>query len=941
VEAGLACVRARAPRARGGQLPQGLIKIFFSRRKRLKNKAFLHCRLRVVEAQFGGVLQKRAYVGKRGSRLVGAVSPIATAAKLHRKDTLLGKKLIIAEKPSVAENIAKALDSKPTAAPHTPKYFELRDYVIASAAGHLAQLDCPEEFMPAVWSIDTLPILPPRFDVCPIEESRPFLDLITTLVKRPDITGIINACDAGREGELIFRLIMQQTNAKQPTERLWLQSLTPESIRESLNNLRSEEQMRPLADAAYCRSEADWTVGINGSRAVSVYMTGGVNAHRRPMSVGRVQTPTLAMLVERESMITSHMPRQAFDIRGEFAASPESDSRYTAQWIDEQYSKDETEVERAHRLSARLGLTLPDVAAQLDPQFGTLADDDRHAKALWHHEIAQAIAAKCRDKHCVVEEEVKLRRENPPGLFNLTTLQAVANSRFGFSAKTTERLAQSLYFTAQVLTYPRVVEQHLPENDVAKTQAMLQTLDGTYAPLATKILANGWADRRKDIFDNAKLKDHHAIVPTGMQPSDLSEPQRKIFDLVTRRTLAAFFPAREYRVTTRLTRCEGELFKCEGRVLVSAGWREVYGSEGDAAAGDGARSLCAIDTSQPVVATNMLLDTRKTKPPARYTDASLLKSMEGAGKNIEDEDLRSALQGAGLGTPATRAEIIETIIHQKYVRRQQRELVVTGKGLQLIQLLKDVGVSELIRPDLTGEWEYNLQQMQDGEFARPEFMAQINSFTQRFVDAFRDESERANGATLRAPCPKCGGVLRVQPRRVNCECGYAFPRIIKQRLFTVSELETLMATRSVGPLHNFIDKNGRPYSASLVLGEGEQLDWVFGNKTEVDLTELQPLGKCCCCGGDVVDDGQKYVCRNSSSTSTPACPFRVRKVIAGREIDETELQQVLTDGKTDQLKGFISKKNGRHFSAFLVLKPDNSDVQFEFTQKQNTKEEQK
>lgn len=853
----------------------------------------------------------------------------------------MGKKLIIAEKPAVAENIAKALDSKATAEQHSPQYFELHDYVIASAAGHLVKLDCPEEFMPEAWSIDTLPIIPPRFDVCPIEESRPFLDLITKLLQRPDITEIVNACDAGREGELIFRLIMQHTNAQQPTERLWLQSLTPESIRESLNNLRSDEQMRPLADAAYCRSEADWTVGINGSRAVSVYMAGGVNAERRPMSVGRVQTPTLAMLVEREAMIASHRPRAACDIRGEFAVSSESDSRYTAHWIDEQFSKDETEAERAQRLSTRLGVALPDVAADDDSLFGTLRDADRQARTLWHHEIAQAIATKCQQKPCVVEEQVRTQRENPPQLFNTTALAVEANSRFGFSAKHTDKILRSLW-NMKVLTYPSVSERHLPESDVAKTQDMLKALPPAYAPLAAKILENGWCDSRKDIFDDAKLKDHYAIIPTGTQPSDLSEPQRKIFDLVARRTLAAFFPASEYRVTTRLTRCEGELFKCESRVLVAAGWREVYGKEGDAAAGDGARSLCAIDPSQPVMATNMLLETRKTKPPARYTDASLLKSMESAGKTLEDEDLRTALKDAGLGTPATRAEIIETLIGQEYVRRQRRELAVTGKGMQLIQLLKDVGVSELIRPDLTGEWEHKLQQMQDGEFARAGFMAQINSFTQRFVDAFRGEPELDEAATLRAPCPTCGGVLRVQPRRARCgKCGYAFPRIIKQRLFTVSELETLMATRSIGPLHNFIGKNGQPFSASLVLGEGEKLEFNFDGPAGIDLNELPPLGKCCCCGGDVVDDGFKFVCRNSSGTSTQPCPFSMNKTMCSREIDETELQQVLSDGKTDYLKGFVSPRTGRGFSAFLVLKPDRSGVQFEFKQRQNAKEDQK
>src|SRR6187455_2536944 len=549
----------------------------------------------------------------------------------------MAKKLIIAEKPSVAADIARALGG------FTRKgdYFESDQYLLSSAVGHLLELVAPEghEVKKGKWSFKNLPVIPPHFDLAPIEKNEQRLNLLLRLMKRKDVVGLVNACDAGREGELIFRYIAQHARAKKPIERLWLQSMTPASIREGFSALRADKELLPLADAAKSRSEADWLIGINGTRAMTAFNSkeGGFYL----TTVGRVQTPTLAILVEREEKIRAFVPRDYWELHGTFRAAA---GEYPGRWFDEAFRK-------------------PD------------DDPDARAERLWDEAKARAIAAKCAGKPGVVSEESKPSTQSPPLLYDLTTLQREANGRFGFSARTTLSIAQALYEKHKALTYPRTDSRALPEDYVGTVRKTLEALGEThaYGTHARRVIKEKWVRPNKRIFNNAKVSDHFAIIPTLIAPKVLSEPEQKLYDLVTKRFLAIFFPAAEFLVTTRITRVEGEPFKSEGKVMVNAGWMAVYGKEAES---DDTPSLVPVKPNETVKTQKIDVEANVTKPPARYSEATLLGAMEGAGKLVEDDELREAMSERGLGTPATRAAIIEGLLAEGYISRQGKELVV-------------------------------------------------------------------------------------------------------------------------------------------------------------------------------------------------------------------------------------------------------------------------
>ena len=549
------------------------------------------------------------------------------------------KTLIIAEKPSVANDIAKSLGGFTKEG----DYFESEQYVLTSAVGHLLEIKAPEEYevKRGKWSFANLPVIPPDFALEPIAKTESRLKLLNKLIRRKDISTIVNACDAGREGELIFRLIAQYTKAKQPIKRLWLQSMTPTAIRDGFKHLRDDEEMLPLARAARSRSEADWLIGINGTRAMTAFNSkeGGFFL----TTVGRVQTPTLSIVVQREEKIKNFVPRDYWEVRAEFVCAG---GVYEGKWLDADFKKDE-------------------------------ADPEKRAERLWSRAAADAIVAACLGKNGTVTEESKPTTSISPALFDLTSLQREANARFGFSAKNTLALAQALYERHKVLTYPRTDSRHLPEDYLQTSMQTLECLTGNagYESYASQILQNRWVRPNKRIFDNKKISDHFAIIPTTQLPKNLSEPEQKLYDLVTRRFMAVFFPAAEFLVTTRFTEVAGHRFKSEGRVMTKPGWLAVYGREIPASGknSDNDRLLVPVSPGEAVLADKVLADELVTKPPARYTEATLLSAMEGAGKLVEDE-LREAMMGKGLGTPATRAAIIEGLLTEKYLLREGREL---------------------------------------------------------------------------------------------------------------------------------------------------------------------------------------------------------------------------------------------------------------------------
>jgi len=786
-------------------------------------------------------------------------------------------------------------------------YFESDDFVLSSAVGHLVQIAVPEEFevKRGKWSFANLPVIPPHFDLLPIEKSEARLKLLTKLLKRKDVTGVINACDAGREGELIFRYIASHAGSKKPVKRLWLQSMTAGSIKEGFKHLRSDEEMQPLADAAICRSESDWLVGINGTRAMTAFNSKSGGFHKTP--VGRVQTPTLAILVEREEKIKRFVPKDYWEVHATFGVT---EGDYAGRWIDEKFAK-----------------------AKKDDESDA-ANADLRAERLWDAKRAEAIKAKCEGKPGEIEEESKPTTQASPLLFDLTSLQRAANGRFGFSARTTLSIAQALYEKHKVLTYPRTDARALPEDYLDTVKATLEEMSGTpYAPFAKKILKQGWIKPNKRIFNNAKISDHFAIIPTPQAPKALSEIEQKLYDLVVRQFLAVFYPSAEYMVTTRLTRVEKEAFKSEGKVLVNAGWLEVHGK---AAAEDGdTPNLVAVKKGEKAKTKEINVLATQTKPPARFTEATLLSAMEGAGKLVEDEELRDAMKERGLGTPATRAVIIEKLLAEEYLVRLGRELQATPKAFSLITLLRGLEIPELASPEMTGEWEYKLKEMEHGKLKRDTFMREIAKMTRHIVErAKAHDSETVPGdyATLKAKCPKCGGTIKENYKKFQCEnCDFSLWRILAGRQFEPAEIDELIAKKSIGPLQGFRSRLGRPFAANIKFTDDFQFEFDFGQANEdaepVDFTGQESLGACPKCGGNVYAHGMAYLCEKAAAQPR-TCDFRTGKIILQRNIEPEQVTKLLKDGKTDLLHKFISKK-GRPFSAFLVRGAEGK-VTFEF-----------
>ena len=813
----------------------------------------------------------------------------------------MGKALIIAEKPSVAGDVAKALGG--FTKDKSGEFFESADYVISSAVGHLLELVPPEgaEAKKGKWTFAHLPVIPDHFDLKPIERNESRLKVLLRLIKRKDVDRLVNACDAGREGELIFRYIIQYAKSDKPIQRLWLQSMTAAAIREGFAQLRRDEDMIPLADAAICRSESDWLVGINGTRAMTAFnsKSGGFYL----TTVGRVQTPTLAILVEREEKIKKFVPRDYWEIHGMFAAKA---GEYTGRWFDEKFAK---------------------------------RDGDEHLRAerVWELARAEEIQKKCLGQIGIVTEESKPTTSLSPLLYDLTSLQREANGRFGFSAKSTLAVAQALYEKHKVLTYPRTDSRALPEDYIGTVKKTMEMLQGTsYSPFAGTILKNDWVHPNKRIFNNAKISDHFAIIPTLVAPKHLSEPEQKLYDLVTKRFLAIFYPPAEFLVTTRITRVEGEPFKSEGKVMVKAGWMEVYGKEADA---DESPTLAPVQPDEQVKTVKVDVQANVTKPPPRYTEATLLTAMEGAGKLVDDEELRAAMSDKGLGTPATRAQTIEGLIWEKYIARNGRELQPMGKAFQLITLLKGLGVQELTLPELTGEWEFKLNQMSRGKLKRVDFMREIAGFTRDIVQKARShDSDTIPGdfGTLKTPCPKCGGEIHENYKKFQCEkCDFNLWKNVLGRQFEIPEVEELIAKGQVGPLKGFRSSKGFPFAAIIKMKPDFTTEFDFGQDKNangedsgpVDFTGKEPLGKCPKCGGNVYDAGMNYICQNATGPSR-TCSFKTGKIILQQEFGPEQVKKLLAEGKTDLLKGFVSKKNNRKFEAYLIVK--DGETKFEF-----------
>ncbi|MCX7946414.1 MAG: DNA topoisomerase III [Hydrogenophilus sp.] len=811
-----------------------------------------------------------------------------------------GKWLIIAEKPSVAQDIARALGGFT----RHKEYFESPTYLLSSALGHLLELKAPESSEPkrGKWSLANLPVLPNRFELKPIGKTQERLKLLIDLAHRPDVVGLINACDAGREGELIFHYIVTYGALEKPIRRLWLQSMTPAAIRAAFAELRPHEALSGLRAAAISRAESDWLIGINATRALTAFnsQTGGFQL----TPAGRVQTPTLAMVVARERQIQTFQPRPYWEIEATIQIAAGS---YRARWFDEKASKSD--------------------------------DPDASPYRLWSEADAQAVLDRCREGEVHIEETSKPSLQSPPLLYDLTSLQRDANQRFGFSARQTLALAQALYERHKLITYPRTDARFLPEDMLGAVPAILEALSPSYRPYAQTILERGWIRLNKRIFDNAKVTDHFAIIPTGERCKTLSETEERVYDLIVRRFLAAFYPPAEYRLTSRLHRLGIDTFKSEGKVLITAGWLEVYGKS---AVGDDDPLPPLADGERCGRIHHLELKTLATKPPARYTEATLLSAMEGAGKLLDDETLKAAMAGRGLGTPATRAQIIEGLIEDGYLVRDGRELIPTPKAFSLMTLLRALGIQILASPELTGEWEHRLARMERGEIDRAEFMAGIRQMAVEIVDRVkRYDADTVPGdyVTLTVPCPKCHATLHETYKKYQCShCEWGIFKEIAGRILSPAEAETLIRDRRLGPLTGFRNRRGRPFTAALILDENLTLQFQFDEPDPPPdpeaIAAASPVGPCPRCGNAVILWGNHYRCCLSLA-DPPRCDFRLPTVILHQPITPEIATQLLVRRETPLLTGFISTRTRRKFKAHLLL-DEAGNVIFRFPERSAT-----
>jgi DNA topoisomerase III len=812
------------------------------------------------------------------------------------------KSLIIAEKPSVATDLARALGKVPKKGDH----FENDDYVISSAVGHIVELQMPEDIDKkkyGFWRLDALPIIPEKFQLKPVEASKERFDHLKKLLARKDIELVINACDAGREGELIFAYIYQLTKSKLPVKRAWMQTMTQEGIREAFKNLRDGSKMKGLAEAARCRSESDWLIGINGTRALTKRMFGSRAGN--VASVGRVQTPTLAIVYARELEIRNFKPRGYWRITADFQVA-----KGTYEGV---YQK---------------------------PDFKK-SDDDEHDRIdrIWDKAKAEAVFAACSGHApAVVTEEKKASTQASPRLYDLTTLQREANNRFGLSARRTSQIAQALYERHKMITYPRTDSRALPEDYIPTVRQALLNLKGDLAAHANKVLEEQWLGPNKRIFNNAQISDHFAIIPTVEEPKPLEDMEAKIYDMIARRFVAVFHPSAEFDITTRISTVAGHGFKTEGKVLTFPGWLAVYGKTGIEDENADARTLPALDRADGNPAQAKTLDAQlheeATRPPPRYTEATLLSAMEGAGKLVDDEELAEAMKERGLGTPATRADTIDGLINTRYVERQQRELVPTPKAEQILQFLTAVKAEGITSPAMTGEWEFKLRQMEHGNFSREKFMAEVVETTKAIVagvKSFEEDDSAARETDIISPTD--GKPLVETLRGYKSKDGeLMIYKVIGNRKMAESEVKDLLTLGQIGPLDGFRSKKGKPFSAVLRYNKEEKkAEFVFDGQRDangaikIDFTGLQPVADAPAprfpAGSQVYETPQSFVVR-SIVDGEDKILTRCSKRILSRDIPLDQFMKMLQTGKTDLLEKFWSQRTRRPFSAFLVLKED-------------------
>jgi DNA topoisomerase III len=748
------------------------------------------------------------------------------------------KTLVICEKPSVARDLVAAL---PGRFAESNDLFESDEYVIGFAVGHLVEQVDPDSYDARFkrWKFEDLPIVPDEFRYEPRDaKAGKQLKSLHAAMRRKDIDGLVNACDAGREGELIFKLILQTAKVDKPVRRAWFSSMTKSAIRDAFENLRDDAELRPLEDAARSRSESDWLIGMNATRAA----TTRIGSPRSPVSLGRVQTPTLAMIVRRDLEINAFVPEDYWQVQAQFETA--ASERYLGMW-----------------------------------QQGS-------SNRLRTAEEADRIAALAQGADAVVESvERKPLVEQPPLLYDLTTLQREANQRYGFTAKRTLAAAQGCYERHKVLTYPRTASRYISSDLVSSLPSVIARVvaaDPAYEKAAAAISGLALLPTARAVND-AKVGDHHAIIPTDETHtlSGLSSDERRIYDMVARRFLAIFHPASESEQTVVWTAIGEERFRSRGKVLVVAGWRAAYGEEALPAdegkvEEDAEQRLPKLEEGQAVTCAEAEALAKQTKPPARYNESSLLRAMETAGKLVEDDEAAEAMKESGLGTPATRAATIERLIDAAYLEREGKQLRATPKAVGIVTTLGD---HDLTSPALTGEWERRLVKIEAGEESRDVFMRDIKQFTEETVAWFADKDRTAMRVERRVvgPCPRCDGEIVERPKSYSCTswkskaepgCGYTLWKEVGGRTITFEEAVEYVAK---------------------------------GISADDIKPERVVIGPCPTpdCGGEIIERTKSYGCTSWKSRSETGCGFVIWRKAGGKDVTREEATEMVREGRTN------------------------------------------
>tara|TARA_B100001113_G_scaffold182435_1_gene149470 strand:+ start:2079 stop:4829 length:2751 start_codon:yes stop_codon:yes gene_type:complete len=808
--------------------------------------------------------------------------------------------VVVAEKPSVAADIAKVLGVNSKQDTH----WQSEEVWVTWAVGHLLELKTPEEYDDSFknWrkSIDKLPFIPENFQLKPITgrgNNRKQLTAIKKMITSKECSEVVNACDAAREGELIFRRIVEYAKVKCSTSRMWLQSLTNDAIQSAWDNRTPSTNYDPLKDAAISRAEADWIIGMNGSRVAATFLRTSRN-DKKSLSLGRVQTATLGMIVDHEISVLSHNPAPFWELEGQFESG---NAKWSARWERTGHKDDPEHPElKSHRIIEESEKEILEKMLEADGDF-TVTQNDRNST------------------------------EKPPLNFDLTSLQREANNMWSWSARRTLSVAQELYDTHKLTTYPRTDSRFLPEDmmeSISKTIRQLGAQDNLNSH-SKKLVDDGLKNVKRN-FDNSKVSDHYAIIPTGkIPPGGLSSDAMKLYDLIARQFLASFHPEAVWKVEKRTTSKQGQNFIKEARSLKTPGWRAVRPKKQNLPEGWGKLA------SNPADATleSHEFKEEKTKPPGRLKEAGLLRLMEHAGKKIEDEELAAAMKGKGLGTPATRAETIEKLISREFIGRgKSGSLRATPHGIKMIDILRRIPVEWITSAELTGDMESKLDGVQRGTNQRESYMSEIKDRVQELVDRIRDhdrsklyESQEPLGA-----CPLCSANVGETILSYICEknegrdkgCSFVMWKNASGRWFDRTTASRLLNEKSIENLHGFFSRTGEPYEVTVNIDDSGKVvvEGSSAGKTDADDEELCACPKC--------DQGTIRIGESTYACDSAECTFRgLGRNVCKRDISIDEAKKILTEGKSDLIEDFVSKR-GRNFPAFLVL--ESNKVGFEF-----------